>query len=141
MTQMTPEDEHAFYADPANPVPQGPPVRRRAALGNPVPVRLPDDTLARVREAAQADATSLAKAELTSNGGITCAALRLLGTRHARIVVSEHVARLRAAELVESRKPHLRVFQDIAKLTGKMPHNLRKKPQADAHYAKLVLDP
>lgn len=59
MTQMTPEDEHAFYADPANQEPQGPPVRRRALLGNPVPVRLPVDMLARVREAAQADDRSV----------------------------------------------------------------------------------
>ena len=59
MTQMTPEDEHAFYADLANQQPQGPAVRRRAALGNPVPVRLPDDMLARVREAAQADDRSV----------------------------------------------------------------------------------
>ncbi len=27
---MTPDEEHAFYADPDNQVPQGPPVRRAA---------------------------------------------------------------------------------------------------------------
>lgn len=59
MTQMTPEEEHTFYADPANQEPQGPPVRRRAAMGNPVPVRLPDGMLARVRDAAQADDRSV----------------------------------------------------------------------------------
>lgn len=59
MTQMTPEEEHTFYADPANQEPQGPPVQRRAAMGNPVPVRLPDGMLARVRDAAQADDRSV----------------------------------------------------------------------------------
>lgn len=71
---------------------------------------------------------------LWTTSNTTRAALLLLATRHARIVDSEHVARLRAAKLVESRvKPRLRVSQDIAKRTGKMPDNLRKKPQAGTH--------
>ena len=59
MTQMTPEEENAFYSDPKNQEPQGPPVRRRQPMGNPVPVRLPDDLLARVRERALADDRSV----------------------------------------------------------------------------------
>jgi len=57
--QMTPEQEHAFYADPDNQTPQGPPVRRRPRLGEPVPVRFPDDLLREVRDAAAADDRSV----------------------------------------------------------------------------------
>lgn len=56
---MTPEQENAFYADPANQTPQGPPVRRRPRLGEPVPVRFPDDLLREVRDAAAADDRSV----------------------------------------------------------------------------------
>lgn len=59
MTAMTPEQENAFYADPENQVPQGPPVRRRARLGEPVPVRFPDDLLRQVRDRAAADDRSV----------------------------------------------------------------------------------
>ena len=55
-------------------------------------------------------------------------------------ITDEAVDRLRTARLIEGRRPHLRVSQDIAKLTGQMPDYLRRKPQADTHYAKLVLD-
>lgn len=48
-TPMTPEQEHAFYADPANQVPHGLPVRRKAKLSEPVPVRFPQDLLAEIR--------------------------------------------------------------------------------------------
>ena len=61
---MTPEQEHAFYAAPANQVPQGPPVRRRSRSGPlsvPVPVRLPEEVLAQVRERAAADDRSLSQ--------------------------------------------------------------------------------
>src|SRR5207249_1182353 len=54
-TPMTPEQEHEFYADAANQVPQGPPVRRRRRLGEPVPVRFPEDLLEQVRQRAVAD--------------------------------------------------------------------------------------
>lgn len=56
---MTPEEEQAFYADPANQTPQGPAVRRRARLGDPVPVRFPAELLAKVRDAAAADDRSV----------------------------------------------------------------------------------
>lgn len=55
------EAEHAFYADPAHQVPQGPAVRRRAraAMGDPVPVRFPADLLDAVRDRAAADDRSV----------------------------------------------------------------------------------
>jgi hypothetical protein len=56
---MTAEEEHAFYAEPANQVPTGPPVRRRSRLSDPVPVRFPETLLAHVRERAAADDRSL----------------------------------------------------------------------------------
>lgn len=56
---MTPEHEHAFYADPDNQVPQGPPVRRRSKLSAPVPVRFPEELLQQVRNRAAADERSV----------------------------------------------------------------------------------
>lgn len=58
---MSAEAEHAFYADPANQVPQGPPVHRRgrAAMGDPVPVRFPSELLEAVRDRAAADDRSV----------------------------------------------------------------------------------
>jgi predicted HicB family RNase H-like nuclease len=56
---MTPEEEREFYADPENQLPTGSPVRRRKRLGVPVPVRFPDELLARVREEADADDRSV----------------------------------------------------------------------------------
>lgn len=52
---MTPDEEYAHYSDPKNQVPQGEPVRRKAKLGEPVPVRFPEDLLKRVRSEAAAD--------------------------------------------------------------------------------------
>ncbi len=57
--KMTPDQEHAFYAVPGNQTPQGPPVRRRARLSDPVPVRLPLDVLEQVRNLARADDRSV----------------------------------------------------------------------------------
>ncbi|MBE5507596.1 hypothetical protein E3G54_004931, partial [Mycobacteroides abscessus] len=37
-TDMTPDQEYEFYARPENQEPQGPAVRRRARLSDPVPV-------------------------------------------------------------------------------------------------------
>jgi predicted HicB family RNase H-like nuclease len=59
MTDMTPKQENAFFADPDNQVPQGPPVRRRSKLGQPVPVRFPDELLREVRDRAAADDRSV----------------------------------------------------------------------------------
>ena len=58
-TPMTPEEEHSFYADPDNQVPQGQAVRRRDRMSDPVPVRLPVETLEAVRERAAADDRSV----------------------------------------------------------------------------------
>ncbi len=57
--RMTRAQEHEFYADPDNQIPQGPARRRRARLTDPVPVRFPPDTLKRVRSAADADDRSV----------------------------------------------------------------------------------
>lgn len=59
MTDMTPEQEHAFYADPDKQEPQGPPVHRKAKLSEPVPVRFPEDLLQEVRDRAAADDRSV----------------------------------------------------------------------------------
>jgi len=60
---MTPEQENAFYADPHNQVPQGPPVRRsgssKTKLSDPVPVRFPEELLRQVRDRAAADDRSV----------------------------------------------------------------------------------
>ena len=57
--KMTTEEEHSFYAESANQVPTGPPVRRRPRLSEPVPVRSPETLLAEVRERAAADDRSV----------------------------------------------------------------------------------
>jgi len=59
MTKMTPEQQNAFYADPDNQVPQGPPVRRKGKLSEPVPVRFPEELLQEVRDHAAADDRSV----------------------------------------------------------------------------------
>jgi len=59
MTTMTPDEENAFYANPDNQMPQGPPVRRRAKLSEPVPVRFPEKRLREVRDHAAADDRSV----------------------------------------------------------------------------------
>lgn len=58
-TDMTPDQEYEFYSRPENQEPQGPPVRRRPRLADPVPVRLPPELLDRVRQAAAADDRSV----------------------------------------------------------------------------------
>jgi len=58
-TDMTPDEEYDYYARPENQVPQGPPVRRRARMSDPIPVRLPPELLERVRRAAEDDDRSI----------------------------------------------------------------------------------
>ena len=58
---MTPEQEHAFYADPANQEPQGAPVRRRSRLSPPIPVRFPPDVLEQLRARAADDDRSVSQ--------------------------------------------------------------------------------
>ena len=58
---MTPEQEHAFYADPDNQQPQGPAVRRRTKLSAPVPVRFPEDVLRQLRDRAADDDRSVSQ--------------------------------------------------------------------------------
>ena len=58
-TPMTPGQEHAFYAKAENQEPRGPPRRRKARLSAIVPVRLPPDMLAEVRQRAEADDRSV----------------------------------------------------------------------------------
>ena len=60
-TDMTPDQEHAFYADPANQEPQGPAVRRRARLSAPVPVRFPEEVLQQLRDRAAHDDRSVSQ--------------------------------------------------------------------------------
>lgn len=56
---MSPDEEHALFADPDNQVPQGRATRRRASLGDPVPVRFPADLLEKVRSATAVDDRSV----------------------------------------------------------------------------------
>lgn len=57
--KMTRQEEHDFYADPANQEPQGPARRRRARLTAVVPVRFPEDTLDELRDRAEAEDRSV----------------------------------------------------------------------------------
>ena len=58
-TDMTPDQEYEFYAQPENQEPQGPPIRPRGRMSVPIPVRLPPELLERVRKAAEDDDRSL----------------------------------------------------------------------------------
>jgi hypothetical protein len=57
--KMTRQEEHDFYADPKNQTPRGPARRRNSKLTELVPVRFPPDTLAKIRDAADADDRSV----------------------------------------------------------------------------------
>ena len=57
--KMTRQEEHDFYADPDNQVPQGRACRRSAKLTELVPMRFPPETLAKIRDAADADDRSV----------------------------------------------------------------------------------
>lgn len=56
---MTPDEEHEFYAQPENQVPQGPPQRRTAKLTAPIPVRFPPELLDKIKQRAAADDRSI----------------------------------------------------------------------------------
>lgn len=58
-SEMTPDEEYEFYADPANLMPVGKPRRRKAKLTTPIPVRFPDDVLDEVKRRAEADDRSV----------------------------------------------------------------------------------
>jgi predicted HicB family RNase H-like nuclease len=58
-TPMTPDEEHAFYANPENQEPQGPPRRRKSRLSAMVPVRFPPELLEEIRQRAEADDRSV----------------------------------------------------------------------------------
>jgi len=55
---MTPEQEHAFYAEPENQQPQGPP-RRRAGLTATVPVRFAPERLEEIQRRAVSEDRSV----------------------------------------------------------------------------------
>lgn len=57
--KMTRQEEHDFYNDPDNQTPQGPARRRTSKLTELVPVRFSPDTLAKIRDAADADDRSV----------------------------------------------------------------------------------
>lgn len=57
--EMTPEKERSYYAVADNQVPEGPPVRRRGKLSEPVPVRFPEQLLNEIRSRAAADDRSV----------------------------------------------------------------------------------
>jgi predicted HicB family RNase H-like nuclease len=59
MSDMTPEQEYDFYAEPANQTPQGAPVRRRPRNTAALPIRLPAEMLEEVRQRAAADDRSV----------------------------------------------------------------------------------
>ncbi len=56
--KMSRQEEHDFYAQPENQVPQGP-ARRRSKLTEMVPVRFPPETLEEVRRLAGVDDRSV----------------------------------------------------------------------------------
>jgi len=58
-SEMTPDEEYAFYANPANQVPVGKPRRRKAKLTAPIPVRFPEATMNEIRKRADADDRSV----------------------------------------------------------------------------------
>ena len=57
--KMTRQEEHDFYNDPDNQTPQGQARRRTSKLTELVPVRFSPDTLAKIRDAADADDRSV----------------------------------------------------------------------------------
>lgn len=58
-SEMTPDEEYEFYADPENQKPTGKPRRRTAKLTTPIPVRFPAAVLDEVKRRADADDRSV----------------------------------------------------------------------------------
>lgn len=58
-TEMTPEQEYDYCAQPANQKPPGAPRRRQPRLSEMVPVRFPPQLLEEIRRRAEADDRSL----------------------------------------------------------------------------------
>jgi hypothetical protein len=58
-SEMTPDEEHEFYADPENRELRGTPRRRAARLTAPIPVRFPQATMDEIRKRAEADDRSV----------------------------------------------------------------------------------
>lgn len=58
-SEMTPDQEYDFYANPANQVPTATPRRRTAKLTSPIPVRFPAELLDEVKRRAEADDRSV----------------------------------------------------------------------------------
>ena len=59
ISEMTPDEEYEFYADPVNQEPQGRPRRRRSRLTTPIPVRFPPEVLEQIKDRADADDRSV----------------------------------------------------------------------------------
>ena len=57
--KMTRQQEHDFYAQPENQVPQGPARHRRERLSETVPVRFPPEVMSEVRRRAHEDDRSV----------------------------------------------------------------------------------
>ena len=57
--KMTRQQERDFFANPDNQTPQGPARRRNSKLSELVPVRFAPETLAKIRDAADADDRSV----------------------------------------------------------------------------------
>ena len=56
---ITPDEEHDFYAQPDNQIPQGPPRQRKTRLSEAIPVRFPPDLAEEIRRRATEDDRSV----------------------------------------------------------------------------------
>lgn len=55
-SEMTPDEEYAFYARPENQIPAGPPRRlKRNRLTAPIPVRFSEATMDEIKKRAEAE--------------------------------------------------------------------------------------
>lgn len=58
-TEMTPDEEYQFYAEPENRELRGTPRRRKAKLTAPIPVRFTEATMDEIKKRAEADDRSV----------------------------------------------------------------------------------